>query len=109
MRHPAACAATATDSPASTPSQSDKRTLKGDNDRAINNAPQNSGCCSQHLNCPATTQQGFQTFTPEAVKVNLLIALARLSQIPVFPDHLSSAEVVHSPGKASPSATSGLP
>ena len=45
-------AATATDSPAFSPSQNAKRTLNGDHGLPINNTPQTSGCCTHHLNSP---------------------------------------------------------
>lgn len=49
---PAAFAATATGSPASSPSQNAKRTLNGDHGLPIAGTPQNSGCCTHRLNSP---------------------------------------------------------
>ena len=47
---------TATDNPASSPSQNAKRTLNGDHGLPIDDTPQNSGCCAHRLNSPASNR-----------------------------------------------------
>ena len=49
---PGACAAKATDSPASSPSQNAKRILNDDHGLPIGDTPKNPGCSTHHLNSP---------------------------------------------------------